>query len=77
MADFLLGMLPTGLMLMGLAYNIFLCFNQSLFRASNSKGVAINAIKTLIQIVCDVSIRSNLGIFVTWSCDLAFGRASN
>jgi len=46
------GLLPTGLMLMGLAYNIFLCFNQSLFRASNSKGVAINAIKTLIQIVC-------------------------
>ena len=46
------GLLPTGLMLMGLSYNIFLCFNQSLFRASNSKRVAINAIKTLIQIVC-------------------------
>lgn len=46
------GLLPTGLMLLGLAYNVFLCFNQSLFRTSNSKSVTLNAIKTLIQIVC-------------------------
>jgi protein-S-isoprenylcysteine O-methyltransferase Ste14 len=46
------GMLPTGLMLLGLAYNIFLCFNESLFRESRSSSVWINASKTLIQIVC-------------------------
>jgi protein-S-isoprenylcysteine O-methyltransferase Ste14 len=46
------GLLPTGLMLMGLAYNIFLCFNQSLFRVSSSTSVPINAVKTLIQVIC-------------------------
>ncbi len=46
------GLLPTGLMLLGLGYNLFLCFNQSFFRASNSKSFAINALKTFIQIVC-------------------------
>lgn len=45
------GYLPTGLMLVGLAYNAFLCFNKSLFRSS-STGTAWNVIKTLIQIVC-------------------------
>ena len=46
------GFMPTGLMLIGLAYNTFLCFNQSLFRASSSTSVLINALKTFIQIVC-------------------------
>ena len=46
------GLLPTGLMLLGLAYNIFLCFNPSLFRASSSKSIVINTTKTLIQILC-------------------------
>jgi protein-S-isoprenylcysteine O-methyltransferase Ste14 len=46
------GLLPTGLMLVGLAYNGFLCFNPSLFRASNSRSIAINASKTLIQSLC-------------------------
>lgn len=46
------GWLPTGLMFMGLAYNVFLCFNLSLFRNSASTSFAVNASKTLIQIVC-------------------------
>lgn len=46
------GWLPTGLMFMGLAYNAFLCFNLSLFRNSASTSFAVNASKTLIQIVC-------------------------
>tara|TARA_B100000809_G_scaffold210846_1_gene214307 strand:+ start:26 stop:886 length:861 start_codon:yes stop_codon:yes gene_type:complete len=46
------GFLPTGLMLMGLGYNIFLCFNQAFFRTSQSKSFATNALKTLIQVVC-------------------------
>lgn len=45
------GFLPTGLMLIGLAYNSFLTFNASLFRAS-STTMAWNVIKTLIQVVC-------------------------
>ena len=45
------GYLPTGLMLVGLAYNAFLCFNNSVFRSS-STGTAWNVIKTLIQVVC-------------------------
>lgn len=46
------GWLPTGLMFMGLAYNLFLCFNPSLFRQSTSTSIGMIAVKTLIQIVC-------------------------
>lgn len=45
------GYLPTGLMLVGLSYNAFLCFNDSLFRSS-STSTEWNVIKTLIQVVC-------------------------
>ena len=45
------GYLPTALMLLGLAYNAFLCFNNSLFRTS-SANLTRNVVKTLIQIVC-------------------------
>ena len=45
------GYLPTILMLVGLAYNAFLCFNDSLFRTS-SASLPRNVIKTLIQVVC-------------------------
>lgn len=45
------GYLPTALMLVGLAYNGFLCFNGSLFRTSTT-SLARNALKTLIQVVC-------------------------
>lgn len=43
------GYLPTGLMFLGLFYNLFLCFEQSTFRASTS-GRAHNFTKTLVQI---------------------------
>ena len=45
------GYLPTGVMLAGLFYNLFLCFNQSLFRSSSSSE-AWNFVKTGIQTVC-------------------------
>lgn len=45
------GCLPTGFMLLGLGYNLFLCFNQSLFRSS-SASCSLNATKTIIQILC-------------------------
>ena len=46
------GWLPSGLMLLGLGYNLFLCLHSSLFRASHSHSIAINGAKTLIQILC-------------------------
>ena len=45
------GYLSTSLMVVGLLYNLFLCFNQSLFRSS-STNLTWNATKTLIQVVC-------------------------
>ena len=45
------GYLPTGLMLLGLGYNLFLCFNQSLFRNATT-SFSLNVTKTIIQIVC-------------------------
>ena len=45
------GYLPTGLMLCGFFYNVFLCFNGAMFRSANS-GLLFTAAKTLIQIVC-------------------------
>ena len=45
------GYLPTGLMALGLFYNVFLCFNESLFRNS-STGFIWNTTKTLVQIIC-------------------------
>ena len=45
------GYLPTGFMFLGLGYNLFLCFNQSLFRTA-STSFSLNVAKTTIQIVC-------------------------
>ncbi len=45
------GYLPSVMMLIGLSYNAFLCFNDSLFRSS-STSTAWNIVKTLIQVVC-------------------------
>jgi protein-S-isoprenylcysteine O-methyltransferase Ste14 len=45
------GYLPTGLMFLGLGYNLFLCFNDSLFRNA-STSFSLNVAKTIIQIVC-------------------------
>lgn len=46
------GYLPSGLMLVGFGYNLFLCFNQAMFRVSQSKSVSANAVKTMVQIFC-------------------------
>lgn len=46
------GYLPTGLMVLGLIYNLFLCFERSVFRPSASHVTSINGIKTCIQIFC-------------------------
>ena len=45
------GYLSTGLMVVGLGYNVFLCFNQSLFRNA-STSFTRNVFKTIIQIIC-------------------------
>lgn len=49
------GYLSSGVMTLGLAYNIFLCFSSYLFRNSSS-GLLLNATKTLVQIVCIWSV---------------------
>lgn len=46
------GYLPTGLMILGLCYNAFLCFPNAAFRASSARHTAANASKTLLQILC-------------------------
>lgn len=45
------GYLSSGVMTLGFAYNVFLCFSSSLFRNSSS-GLALNSVKTVIQIIC-------------------------
>lgn len=45
------GYLPTILMTLGLAYNVFLCFNDALFRRA-STNMRLNIVKTIIQVVC-------------------------
>ena len=45
------GYLATLLMVWGTIYNVFLCFGNRFFRPSRS-STGLNAIKTLIQIVC-------------------------
>ena len=46
------GCLPTGLMVLGLLYNAFLCFPNAAFHASSAQHTSINALKKFIQIVC-------------------------
>jgi len=50
------GWLPTTVMLLGLAYNIFLVYQSTIFRESNSSKNSINAVKTLLQIISVWSI---------------------
>jgi protein-S-isoprenylcysteine O-methyltransferase Ste14 len=45
------GYLPTGLMALGLFYNVFLCFHAHLFRTASTGG-KWNTTKTVVQIVC-------------------------
>lgn len=45
------GYLSTGLMVLGLGYNVFLCFGDALFRVATT-GLWSNAWKTGLQVVC-------------------------
>ena len=49
------GVLPTVLMLLGLAFNLFLVFQDSLFRNSTASR-PLNLAKTLIQVLCMWSV---------------------
>ena len=46
------GYLPSSLMIVGLFYNLFLCFQDHAFRTSTQTGPWVNALKTLVQTVC-------------------------
>jgi protein-S-isoprenylcysteine O-methyltransferase Ste14 len=46
------GYLATTLMALGLFYNIFLVYQSHVFKESRSSNKLINALKTLIQIIC-------------------------
>lgn len=46
------GILSTTIMLFGLFYNIFLIYEKKVFRNSSSNSFVVNAVKTLVQIIC-------------------------
>jgi len=46
------GYLSTVVMILGLSYNLFLIYGKSVFRESNSTSNTLNAVKTLLQIIC-------------------------
>jgi len=46
------GFLATTVMLLGLAYNLFLINTNRLFSTSNTSNTTVNAVKTLLQIIC-------------------------
>jgi len=46
------GYLSTTLMLLGLFYNLFLINEDRIFRQSNTNNLAVNATKTIFQIIC-------------------------
>lgn len=45
------GILPTGLMFLGLGFNVFIVFSDQLFVESGHSNIKINALKTFVQIV--------------------------
>jgi len=46
------GFLPTTIMTLGLAYNLFLINEKQLFRQATTTNVIINGLKTILQIIC-------------------------
>lgn len=46
------GYLSTLCMILGLLYNLFLINSSKVFSASNTKNIAFNGLKTLVQIIC-------------------------
>lgn len=50
------GYLPTTIMLLGLAFNVFLVYGQLSFRTATTTSLRINVLKTAVQIICVWSI---------------------
>lgn len=50
------GYLPTTIMLLGLAFNVFLVYSDLTFRTASTNSLLTNAIKTTVQIICVWSI---------------------
>lgn len=46
------GWLPSSIMLLGLAYNLFLVFGDKAFRTATSDSDLVNGTKTAVQIIC-------------------------
>lgn len=46
------GYFPTTVMLIGLSYNVFLCFGSRMFRTATSPGLVENTLKTIVQVIC-------------------------
>lgn len=46
------GYLSSLLMILGTCYNLFLIFDDQLFRVSSTRNVWINGLKTVVQIIC-------------------------
>jgi protein-S-isoprenylcysteine O-methyltransferase Ste14 len=65
------GYLSTTLMTLGLFYNVFLVFQDYIFRESGSTSTVVNGSKTIIQIVCVWGITL---IFFPWMLTEAFGK---
>jgi protein-S-isoprenylcysteine O-methyltransferase Ste14 len=50
------GYLPTTIMLLGLAFNVFLVYNELTFRTATTNSLLSNTLKTAVQIICVWSI---------------------
>lgn len=68
------GWLPTLVMSLGLAYNIFLVYKNRFFRASTTNSLALNVAKTVVQIICVWSITL---VLIPMLIVRAFGHAFN
>lgn len=68
------GYLSTTVMILGFLYNLFLVFQENVFRESQSNSVVINGLKTIIQIICVWFITL---VFFPWLIIQAFGQSAN
>lgn len=46
------GYLSTLTMLLGLCFNVFLCYTNRMFRVAGSSSILSNSVKTILQIIC-------------------------
>ncbi|MBK7872354.1 MAG: hypothetical protein IPJ74_17585 [Saprospiraceae bacterium] len=68
------GYLATAVMILGLFYNLFLVFQENVFRESQSNNFVINGFKTIVQIVCVWFITL---AFFPWLIIQAFEQSAN